>query len=190
MITEKQFKKLDKKYGKLLHSISHRISGDKAIAMHDDNMQDLWAQVLTTVEAFARLNKEAYPGGFPDFEDTVHFNKYLKTSMWHLKNSKGAKITKKFAITRNTVSIAEHDEVLQIPDPTIASPDTEIYLGELPHMLTEEQTNLVKLIVEDPKYIKPSGKANVNALAKELGKSWMEVSELLAAIGTRIKNHL
>lgn len=190
MITEKQYEKLDEKYGKLLHKISHWISGDIAISQHDDNMQDLWAQVLITVEAFARLNKEQYPNGYTDFENTVHWTKYLKTALWNLKASKGSKITRKYPITKHTVNIVDNEEVLQKSDPSISSPDTDVYLGELPTILTRDQSELVKLIVEDPKYIKPSGKANVNALAKEVGKTWAEVSQLLSEIGNKIKNHL
>ena len=49
---------------------------------------------------------------------------------------------------------------------------------------------VVKLIIEDPKYIKPSGKVNTNALAREMGKTWNEVSTLLYEIGNKIGNDL
>ena len=64
------------------------------------------------------------------------------------------------------------------------------FLQYLPHVLNEEQVKIVKLLVEDPKYIKPSGKANINALAKDMGRTWNEVSKLVKEIASALQNEL
>ena len=181
---------MESKYGKLMHKISHWISGDIATASHDDNVQELWLVAYTTMETFGRLNREQYPNGFEDFKDTKHWDKYIKTALWNNKNSRGAKITKKFNITRNTVNIVDNEEVLQKEDPSISCPETDIFLEEIQPMLDDDQQILVRAILEDPKYIKPSGKVNINALASTTGKTWNEVSILLKDLGRKIGNEL
>lgn len=190
MINAKQQQELEEKYGKLMHKVSNWISGDNAIASHDDNVQDLWVVALSTIETFTRLNKELYPHGYDDYKDTPHFDKYFKTALWNLKNSKGAKITKKWTITRGTVDVTGNEEVLNMEDASCLSAESDFYLGEIPHKLNEEQTQLVNLIVNDPKFIKPSGKANVSALAQTMNKSWTDVQKLITEVGVKIKNDL
>lgn len=186
MITTKQYEELEFKYGKLMHKVSHWISGDNATASHDDNMQELWVVLLQTVETFGRIQGLTYE----EFKDSAYWNKYIKTALWNSKNSRGAKITKKWPITRGTVNVMGNEEVLQMEDNSSPSMDTDVYLGELPNKLTEAQHNIVKLIVEDPNYLKPSGKANISALAQDTNQSWSDVSKLLQEIGGRINNDL
>ena len=56
--------------------------------------------------------------------------------------------------------------------------------------MNKEQKEIVKLIVDDPAYIKPTGKANINALACDLGKSWNDVSKIIKEIARRLENEL
>jgi hypothetical protein len=110
--------------------------------------------------------------------------------MWNVKNSKGAKITKKFPITRGTVDVVGNEEVLQREDKSLIAPETEMYIKEINELLTEDQAKLVRSILDDPRYIKPSGKVNINALAKEIGRTWNDVRCLLGQIGNKIGNDL
>jgi hypothetical protein len=185
-MNDEQMELIEEKYGKLIHKIGHWISGDNAISSHSDNTQDLWMTVIEAIRGYEKKENQT----FEEFWGTRGFDKYLKTCLWNVKNSKGAKITKKYPITRNTVNIIDNEEVLQKADPSLSSPDTDIYLGELPTILSGDQVKVVKLIIEDPKYIKPSGKVNTNALAREMGKTWNEVSTLLYEIGNKIGNDL
>jgi len=127
---------------------------------------------------------------FDQFWGSIGFDKYLKTCLWNVKNSKGAKITKKYPITKGTVDVVGNEEVLILEDPYSYCAESDILFDELPVLLTEEQRGVVRLIVDDPQYIKPSGKANINALARDLGKSWNEVSKIINGIAERIKNEL
>ena len=177
---------IEQKYGRLIHKIGHWISGDNAIASHDDNTQDIWIAAMEAIRGYSKKENQT----FDEFWGSRGFDKYLKTCLWNVKNSKGAKITKKYPLTKGTVDVVGNEEVLSIEDSHTISPEVAIFLEELPHMMNEEQINIVKSLVDDPKFIKPSGKANINALAKETGKTWNEVSKLIKEVGEKLKNQL
>mgnify|MGYP003147685223 CR=1 FL=1 len=185
-MNDQQMELIEKKYGKLIHKIGHWISGDNAIASHDDNTQDIWIAAMDAIRGYEKKENQT----FDQFWGSRGFDKYLKTCLWNVKNSKGAKITKKYPITRGTVNIVDNEEVLQMEDQSLPNAETDFYLGELPNKLSDDQLQVVRHLVQDPKYIKPSGKANINALAKEMSKSWNEVSKLLKEVGDKIQNDL
>ena len=185
-MNDKQLELIEEKYGKLIHKIGHWISGDNAIAGHEDNTQDIWIAAMEAIRGYEKKENQT----FDQFWGSKGFDKYLKTCLWNVKNSKGAKITKKYPITKGTVDVVGNEEVLSIEDTHTISPEVAIFLEELPSMMNEEQVKIVKYLVEDPKYIKPSGKANINALAKDMGKSWNEVSKLIKEVGEKLQNQL
>ena len=59
MLTDEQWTKIDKKYGKLMYKISHQISGDKATANFDDNLQDIRLAAMEAVMGFEKQNDGA-----------------------------------------------------------------------------------------------------------------------------------
>jgi len=185
-MNDKEMQLIEEKYGKLIHKIGHWISGDNAIAGHDDNTQDIWIAAMEAIRGYSKKENQT----FDQFWGTVGFDKYIKTCMWNVKNSKGAKITKKFPITRGTVDVVGNEEVLQREDKSLIAPETEVYIKEINELLTEDQAKLVRCILDDPRYIKPSGKVNINALAKEIGRTWNDVRCLLGQIGNKIGNDL
>lgn len=185
-MNDKQMQLIEEKYGRLIHKIGHYISGDNAISSHDDNTQDIWIAAMEAIRGYAKKENQT----FEQFWGSVGFDKYLKTCLWNVKNSKGAKITKKFPITRGTVDVVGNEEVLQREDNSLIAPETEVYIKEINEILTEDQAKLVRCILDDPKYIKSSGKVSINALAKEVGKPWKEVHDLVNQIGIKIGNDL
>jgi hypothetical protein len=185
-MNDKEMQLIEEKYGRLIHKIGHWISGDNAIAGHEDNTQDIWIAAMEAIRGYSKKEKQS----FDQFWGTVGFDKYIKTCMWNVKNSKGAKITKKYPITRGTVDVVGNEEVLCLADPHSYCAESDILFEELPALLTEEQKEIVKLIVDDPAYIKPTGKANINALACDLGKSWNDVSKIIKEIARRLENKL
>ena len=98
MLTDQQVELIEEKYGKLIHKISNWISGDNMISSHDDNVQDLWLAVMEAVRGYSKKENQV----FEEFWGSRGFDKYLKTCLWNLKNNKGAKITKKYPVTKNT----------------------------------------------------------------------------------------
>lgn len=183
---DRQMELIEEKYGRLIHKIGHWISGDNAIASHADNTQDIWMAAMEAIRGYEKKERQT----FDAFWGTRGFDKYLKTCLWNVKNSKGAKITKKYPITRGTVDIVGNEEILQREDKSLIAPETEVYIKELNELLTNDQAQVIRCILDDPRYIKPSGKVNINKLAREMGKTWNEVNALINQIGNKIENDL
>jgi len=186
MINEHQRQLIENKYGRLIHKIGHNISGDLAISSHPDNVQDLWVSVLEAVQGFAKKEGQT----FDEFWGSKGFDKYIKTCLWNSKNSKGAKITKKYPITKHTVDIVDNGEVLALEAPSSLSTESSIFMEEVAPLFTEEQQEVVFRLVEEPTYIKPSGKVNIQALAQNLNKSWYEVKNIITGISYILNNEL
>lgn len=185
-MNDKQLQLIEEKYGRLIHKIGHYISGDNVISGHDDNTQDIWIAVMEAIRGYSKKENQT----FEQFWGSVGFDKYLKTCLWNVKNSKGAKITKKFPITRGTVDVVGNEEVLNREDKSLISPETEVYIKEINEILTEDQAKVIRCILDDPKYIKSCGKVSIHALAKEIGKPWKEINDLVGQIGIKIGNDL
>ena len=185
-MNDKQLELIEEKYGKLIHKIGHWISGDNAIAGHEDNTQDIWIAAMEAIRGYEKKENQT----FDQFWGSKGFDKYLKTCLWNVKNSKGAKITKKYPITKGTVDVVGNEEVLQRQDNSLINPETEMFIQEISELLSKDQAQVIHCILDDPRYIKPSGKVNINALANEMGKTWNEVSLLLGQIGNKIGNDL
>ena len=186
MISAEQYEDIEDKYGMLIHKISHWISGDKAISAHEDNVQDLWVAAFDAIAGYAKKEDQT----FEEFWGSKGFDKYLKTCLWNHKNNKGAKITKKFNITKHTVSATDNEEVLLMEAPESISQDVSSFVSDYDELLNEREQRLLQTILADPKYIKPSGKANVSALAEELNSTWREIKEIIQSISRKINNEL
>ena len=181
-----QLQLIEEKYGKLLHKIAHNISGDYALASHEDNVQDLWVAVIHSIDGYAKKENLT----FDEFWGSVGFDKYIKTCLWNLKNNKGAKITQKFNINRDTVSISDNEEVLTIIDDSVPDPELDLFLEDSGKILTEDEMRIVSCIIRDPNFIKPSGKVCTQAVATELDKPWHEARKVLDSISQKIQNQL
>ena len=165
MITDEQWQLIDEKYGKLLPTICTKISGDAAIAAFDDNLQDLRIACMEAVSGFSR--KESKP--FEEFWGTAGFNKYMKTCLWNLKNKKGARITKRYAINKNTVDVTEYADILVAENhDTSSSVGDETIWDTHGSKLGEEQKKVVSILMNNPKFIKPNGRVNIRRVSQEM----------------------
>tara|TARA_R110002020_G_scaffold281534_1_gene497202 strand:- start:2505 stop:3068 length:564 start_codon:yes stop_codon:yes gene_type:complete len=187
MLTDEQWAKIDKKYGNLMYKISHQISGDRAIANFDDNLQDIRLAAMEAVAGFEKQNGGAN-GKFEEFWGSKGFDQYIKTCLWTKKNNKGAKITKKAPILKGTVS-TDKEEILHLED-TSYDANFPLFLEELGYCLDPAQHRLIDLVTKDPTYIKPSGKLNVKRLGEKLELSWFETNKLVTAISEALENEL
>jgi len=187
MLTDEQWTKIDKKYGNLMYKISHQISGDRAIAGFDDNLQDIRLAAMEAVMGFEKQNDGAN-GTFDEFWGSRGFDQYIKTCLWTKKNNKGAKITKRYPLTKGTVS-TDKEEVLNLEDDSY-DPHFPLFLEELGFCLSRIQHDLIELAVKDPTYLKPSGKLNIKRLSETLGMSWFETNKLVNGISEALENEL
>ena len=149
-------------------------------------MQDLWLATFDAITGYAKKEKQT----FEEFWGSKGFDKYLKTCLWNHKNNKGAKITKKFNITKHTVSANDNEEVLLMESPESVSTEISALVEEYGQLLNQREQEVLQAVLSDPKYIKPSGKANVSALASELNLAWREVKDTIQSISRKIKNEL
>ncbi|HIB83289.1 MAG TPA: hypothetical protein EYO59_01430 [Chromatiaceae bacterium] len=186
-LTETQWEKINKKYGMLMYKISHKISGDAAIANFEDNLQDIRLAAMEAVIGFEKQNDGAN-GEFDEFWGSKGFDQYIKTCMWTKKNNKGAKITKKSSILKGTVS-TDVEEVLMLesPDP---SPDIAILFDEVSFHLTGKQQQIVDAVINDHTLIKPSGKINIKRLSEQLDMSWFETNKHVKSLSLLLYNEL
>jgi hypothetical protein len=185
-MNDKEMELIEEKYGKLIHKIGHWISGDNAIAGHEDNTQDIWIAAMEAIRGYSKKENQT----FDEFWGSKGFDKYIKTCLWNVKNSKGAKITKRYPLTKGTVDVFECEEVLQMNDKEDSSADMAFLIDDLSNLLTDTEANAVKVLVEDPSYIKATGKANINALSRTLGKTWNDTSKIVMSIQTKLRNEL
>jgi hypothetical protein len=186
VMNSNQMKLIEAKYGNLIHKIGHHISGDAAICDHDDNTQDLWIAVMDAIRGYER--KEGKP--FEEFYNERGFDKYIKTCLWNLKNSKGARITKRSNLNNGTVSVENNEEILHIEETSMS---TEIYdqmLDDLPTNMTDHEVEVIKMLVESPDYITEDGRVNIQALSRSLDKGWGTTRRIVSRIGDKIKNSL
>ena len=188
MVTDTQWKLIEKKYGMLINKICHMISGDKTVTSYEDNLQDLRVSVMEAVSGFER-QKGGVNGSFDDFWGSSGFDKYIKTCLWTKKNNKGAKVTKKLNVTK-TVSMSEHEEILLISHNPTPALDDEIFLKEVFITMSDIQKNVIHHLVYEPNLIKPNGKTNIKKLSELLEINYYETQKEINELSDKLKNSL
>ena len=100
-LTDEQWALYEERYGKLMHTISMKISGDEAIANHEDNYADLCIAALESIEGFKKKTGE----DFDEAIDNKLFDQYTKTVLWNRKAKKGIPLSKKMDFRNKHYSI-------------------------------------------------------------------------------------
>jgi len=177
-LSNEQWEKIDEKYNGLLWTISHRISGDRALASLEDNFSDLQIAALEAVSGFQKKTGKT----FDEFWGSKLFDQYIKTCLWNFKNNKGMRISKRYNITRDMVSISEHEEVLKIENENGTEFDFEFFLEELSSEFTEEQKEVLDVLVRCPSGVKRNGTVNKSKISKKLNKSWAEIDRVMTSL--------
>ncbi len=183
MITEEQWELIDEKYGKLLTKICNNISGDYAIASFEDNLQDLRIATMDAVAGFSKKEGKV----FEEFWGTTAFNKYMKTCLWNLKNKKGAKISKRYHINKNTVDITSYEEILVADNTDPSALPSEHIFSEAKSKLDDEQKKVIDIVVNNPHFVKPNGRINVLRLSNELGCCHAKARKVLNSIQHKLE---
>jgi len=186
MITNEQWSLIDQKYGKLLTTICTKISGDTAIANFDDNLQDLRLAAMDAVRGFSR--KEAKP--FEEFFNTIGFHKYIKTCLWNLKNKKGARISKRYAINKNTVDVTEFSDILVAESHDSSTTSAEDFFNDTTMLFNDVQQNAIRAVMDNPDFVKANGKVNVKKLSTTLGFCAAKTRKILDGIKETISLEL
>jgi len=185
-VNDEQWSLIHDKYSNLMWKISHNISGDAAISSPEDNYADLQVAALEAVAGFQKKTGK----DFDEFWGEKLFDQYMKTCLWNLKNNKGARITKKYPLTKHTVDLVEYEEALDLQSVEHISLENNVFLDDIGYILSEPQRKILNIIAQDPTMIKPNGKINKSKLAREMGKPWKEIHVILKDMGTIIGNEL
>ena len=173
--TNAQVKQIEKKYGRLIFTIAHRIGGDTIISSFEDSVQDLYISALDACEAYERKTNL----GFEEFFSTEEFDKYIKSVMWNKKNNQGKQITKKkninYHMTLND-DVIESDSALEYELPDVSS-----MLAEIDGM-DEEGEELMVRVMKDFQMVKPNGSLNISRLSREMGITKKQVTVIISKL--------
>ena len=88
------------------------------------------------------------------------------------------------------MSVQEHEEILHVEETNIPSNAFEAMYDDLPMTLTDEENNVIRMLVESPAYLTEEGRVNIQALSRSLDKGWGTTRRLVTRIGEKIQNNL
>jgi len=169
-VSPEQWSIYEKRYGRLMWKISHKISGDRAISEPEDNYSDLCVTAIESINGFYRKTGQTVDEMFSN----QLFDAYTKTCLWHKKNSKGTNITKKFPLTNKTISMhgnqngSGEENALSIPDCS-PGPITSLELEEFFNRFTSTQALILDKVCRDPSIIMGTGRISMSKLSRATG---------------------
>ena len=176
-LTEQQWALYEERYGKLMHTIAMKISGDDAIASHEDNYADLCIAALESIEGFEKKTGEK-------FEQAINnklFDQYTKTVLWNRKAKKGIPLTKRMAFRNKQHSIdnslfynekeggrSSHDI---IEDTRAGYAASSVELKDFTESQPENVRKVINAIMKNPTILAKDGTINHSAIKKQTGLS-------------------
>ena len=173
-LTDKQWALYEERYGKLMHTISMKISGDDAVASHEDNYADLCIAALESIEGFEKKTGEK----FDEAIDNKLFDQYTKTVLWNRKAKKGIPLTKKMDFKNRHLSIdapslTEEDMNLRdkIPDSRYNFDVSSIDLEDFTKNQHKDVQKIINAIIKNPDILSKEGIFNHAAIRKDTGLS-------------------
>jgi hypothetical protein len=174
-LTNEQWALYEERYGKLMHTIAMKISGDDAIANHEDNYADLCVAALESIEGFKKKTGE-------DFDVAIEnklFDQYTKTVLWNRKAKKGIPLSKRMEFKNKHYSIDQdftiggeqasaHD---RIEDPRSSFGVSSVDLEEYTKSQPEDVRKVIGAILRNPSILARDGSINQSAIRKDTGLS-------------------
>ena len=172
-LTNEQWALYEERYGKLMHTISMKISGDDAVATPEDNYSDLCVAAIESVSGFEKKTGKSFDEAF----DTKLFDQYTKTVLWNRKAKKGVPLTKRMNFRNKQVSLdsdpwSEDGNIHQAIEDTksnldLSAIDFKDFMKDQP----KDVKKVVSAIIKDPNVLANDGKINYSALTKPTGMS-------------------
>jgi len=174
-ISPEQWDKYEKQYKGLMYRITQLISGDFVVANPEDSYSELCLAAIDSINGFHRKTGEY----FDEMWENPLFHKYTKTCLWHSKNNRGKKISKKIPMLRKTFSI-DHKHV----DSQVYKEDThsDLYFDDVRGNLGYNESRALDVILGSNRLLTSGGRVNVMALSRELDVSWAKAKKLVGSI--------
>jgi hypothetical protein len=174
-LTDKQWALYEERYGKLMHTIAMKISGDDAIANHEDNYADLCMAALESIEGFKKKTGE-------DFDVAINnklFDQYTKTVLWNRKAKKGIPLTKKMDFRKNHHSLdqaipgSEYEQGTHelIPDNRSSFGASAVELEDFTKSQPDDVKKVINAILKNPGILSKDGIFNHAAIRRATGLS-------------------
>jgi|ETNvirnome_2_300_1030623.scaffolds.fasta_scaffold00218_23 hypothetical protein len=182
-VTAAQWEQYEEQYGRLMHSITRRISGDNAVANLEDNYAELCLAAIESINGFHRKTGQT----FSEMWENPLFDKYTKTCLWHSKNNRGKKISKKIPMLKKTFSMDYKHVDQQVYDDVTFS---DLYFDDLRVNLGHKESQALDMILESNKFLTSGGKVNILALSRGMKCSWVVAKSLVSKIATALGSDL
>ena len=186
MISGEQWSKYEEKYGRLMYKISRNISGDEAIASLDDNYGDLCVAALESIKGFNKKTGQS----FDEMFGSKLFDQYTKTCLWHMKGSKGAKITQKYPVTKRTIPLHEYPGVLTLAAKENCSSILKDFFESMSSKFTPMERRLIDEIASNPSLINEKGRVLISRVANSLETTSYFVRKSLKSLEKKLGNDL
>ena len=177
-LTDEQWALYEERYGKLMHTIAMKISGDDAIANHEDNYADLCMAALESIEGFKKKTGEDFDTAI----DNKLFDQYTKTVLWNRKAKKGIPLTKRmnfrnkhYSIDRDVIMYGREGEEQglhgRIEDSKAQYAASAIDLQDFANEQPEDVKTVINAILKNPGILSKDGSINHSALRTSTGLS-------------------
>ena len=193
-LTNEQWATYEKRYGRLMHTIAMKISGDDAVANHEDNYADLCMAALESIEGFKKKTGES----FDEAIDNKLFDQYTKTVLWNRKAKKGIPLTKRmsfrnkhYSIDSNILSLDQRSEGSHelIEDTRATFGLSAVELDDFTESQPENVKKIINAILKNPKILSKDGTINHSAIKKCTGLSIHYTNKAVADLKNSIKRN-
>tara|TARA_Y100001938_G_scaffold150497_1_gene241717 strand:- start:895 stop:1488 length:594 start_codon:yes stop_codon:yes gene_type:complete len=173
-LTDKEWALYEERYGKLMHTIAMKISGDDAIASHEDNYADLCIAALESIEGFEKKTGEKFKAAI----NNKLFDQYTKTVLWNRKAKKGIPLTKRMEFRNKHYSLEQHqtfgdnDRAFDtLADDRAQFGPSAVDLEDFTEAQSEDVQKVIKAILKNPGILSKDGTVNHSALRNSTGLS-------------------
>jgi len=173
-LTDKEWALYEERYGKLMHTIAMKISGDDAIASHEDNYADLCIAALESIEGFEKKTGEKFKTAI----NNKLFDQYTKTVLWNRKAKKGIPLSKKMDFRNKQYSIDQEypnsdgdRSVDKIADCRAQFDASAVDLEDFTRSQTDDVKKVINAIIKNPKILSRDGIFNYAAVRRDTGLS-------------------
>ena len=173
-LTDKEWALYEERYGKLMHTIAMKISGDDAIASHEDNYADLCVAALESIQGFEKKTGEKFKAAI----NNKLFDQYTKTVLWNRKAKKGIPLTKKMEFRNKHFSIDQDhsgndgERKLDNLEDTRAQFDaSSVDVEDFSNSQPEDVKKVIDAIVKNPGSLSKDGMFNYAAIRRNTGLS-------------------
>jgi len=191
-LTNEQWELYETKYGRLMHTISMKISGDSALATHEDNYSDLCVAALESITGFEKKTGKS----FDEAIDTKLFDQYTKTVLWNRKAKKGIPLSKRMDFRSRHVSMdsitgdSEDGSLWNlIPDNKSTVSVSAIDFGEFLKDQPADVQNVISEILKNPGVISNQGFVRKGELARIMGVTSCKLSKTITKIERIMSNY-